>query len=194
METCPQRGRLELFTQKKLNSADETVMATHVQSCTVCQQTLASLSSHERTETWQGPFETERDSSGDAQSPAELQQHPRYRVLGLLGRGGMGNVYKAEQRLLERPVVLKVIRPDLVSNPDVVQRFQREARLAARMSHPNVVAVYEAEELQSTQMLVMEFVEGVNLAELLAQRGLLPVAEACELIRQTAAGLQSIHE
>src|SRR5262249_31133585 len=91
------------------------------------------------------------------------------------------------------PVVLKVIRPDLVQSAQAVQRFQREARLAARLSHPNVVAVYEAEEFGSTQMLVMELIEGVNFAELVAQRGLLPVAEACELIRQAAVGLEYVH-
>ena len=73
--------------------------------------------------------------------PEELRKHARYQVVGVLDRGGMGTVYKAEHRLLERPVVLKVIRPELVSKPGVVERFQREARLAARMSHPNAVAV-----------------------------------------------------
>jgi serine/threonine protein kinase len=68
----------------------------------------------------------------------------------------------------------------------VIERFQREARLAAKMSHPNVVGIYEAEAFGSTQMLVMEFIDGVNLSQLIAQRGLLPIAEACELIRQTA--------
>ena len=105
----------------------------------------------------------------------------------------MGTVYKADHRLLDRPVVLKVIRPELVTSANVVERFQREARLAARLTHPNVVTVYEAESLQSSPMLVMEFVEGVTFAELVRQRGLLPVAESCELIRQAAAGLEYIH-
>jgi urea transport system substrate-binding protein len=103
-------------------------------------------------------------------------------------------VYRAMHRLLERPVVLKVIRPELVASTHAVQRFQREARLAARLAHPNVVAVYEAEEFGPSQMLVMEFVEGVSFAELVQQRGLLPVAESCELIRQAAVGLQYIHD
>jgi urea transport system substrate-binding protein len=88
---------------------------------------------------------------------------------------------------------LKVIRPELLLNDDVVQRFQREARLAARLTHPNVVAVYEAEAFRSSQMLVMEFVEGVTFADLVQQRGLLPIAESCELIRQAASGLEHIH-
>ena len=62
------------------------------------------------------------------------------------------------------------------------------------MTHPNIVTVYEAEEFGSTQMLVMEFIEGVNLDELVAERGLLPVAESCELIRQAAVGLEYVHQ
>lgn len=126
--------------------------------------------------------------------PEQLRQHPRYRLLGILGRGGMGTVYKAEHRLLDRPVVLKVIRPEHLTNPQVVQRFQQEPRLTARLIHPNVVGVYEAEEFGNSQLLVMEFIDGVNLAELVSERGLLPVAEACELIRQAAIGLEYVRE
>jgi urea transport system substrate-binding protein len=193
MGTCPSREQLELLTIRKLGPADQAAVATHVHGCTVCQQAVASLSPHQPTEDWHAPAEAENQAPREG-LPEELRQHPRYRVLGLLGRGGMGTVYRAEHRLLERPVVLKVIRPELVANTNAVQRFQREARLAARLAHPNVVAVYEAEELGSTQLLVMEFIEGVNLAELVAERGLLPVAESCELIRQTAIGLEYVHQ
>src|SRR5262249_6841720 len=151
------------------------------------------LSPYRPTKDLQPPGASANEARDGTQLPTELRDHPRYRIQGILGRGGMGTVYRAEHRLLERPVVLKVIRPDLVANEQVVQRFQREARLAARLTHPNVVAVYEAEEVGSSQLLVMEFIEGVNLAELVAQRGLLPVAEACELIRQAAVGLDHVH-
>jgi urea transport system substrate-binding protein len=193
VETCPSREQLELLTCSKLGPADQAAVETHVHGCNTCQQTLASLNPHQETAAWQPSAEAEDEPPGGARLPEELRHHPRYRVLGVLGRGGMGTVYKAEHRLLERPVVLKVIRPELVANTNVVQRFQREARLAARLAHPNVVAVYEAEEFGSTQMLVMEFIEGVNLAELVKERGLLPVAESCELIRQTAVGLEYVH-
>jgi urea transport system substrate-binding protein len=76
----------------------------------------------------------------------------------------------------------------------VVQRFQQEARLSARLTHPNVVGVYEAEEFGPSHLLVMEYIDGVNLAELVAERGLLPVAEACELVRQAAVGLDYVRE
>src|SRR5262249_40662070 len=157
------------------------------------QQTVAALSPYRPTEAYQAPAAAGHEAPGEAGLPEEVRQHPRYRVKRVLGRGGMGTVCKAEHRLLGRPVVLKVIRGDLLTSAQVVQRFQREAKLAARLTHPNVVTVYEAEELGSTQLLVMEFIEGVTLAELVKERGLLPVAESCELIRQAAVGLEYIH-
>ncbi len=192
MEKCPSTEQLELFIAKKL-AGDEATVVTHVQSCTTCQQLVASLSLDQPTVNFPPPAEATAITPADTHLPEELRNHPRYRVLGVLGRGGMGTVYKAEHRLLERPVVLKVIRPELVAQSNVVQRFQREARLAARLTHPNVVTVYEAEEFGSTQMLVMEFIEGVSLAQMVADRGLLPIAEACELIRAAAVGLEYIH-
>jgi urea transport system substrate-binding protein len=193
MEHCPSREQLELLTYGKLGPTDRAAAETHVHGCTQCQQTLASLSPHHPTQDWQPPDDEEDESPGDSALPEELRRHLRYRVQGVLGRRGMGTVYRAEHRLLERPVVVKVIRPNLVSHADIVQRFQREARLAARLAHPNVVAMYEAEEFGPTQLLVMEYIDGVTLAELVEQRGLLPVAESCELIRQAAVGLEYIH-
>lgn len=193
MEKCPSNEQLELLITKKLGAADQAAVGTHVRGCTTCQQVVASLIPHQPTLDYSPQADASDKAPTDAKLPDELRNHPRYRVLGVLGRGGMGTVYKAEQTLLERPVVLKVIRPELVAQPNVVQRFQREARLAARLTHPNVVTVYEAEEFGSTQMLVMEFIEGVSLAQMVADRGLLPVAEACELIRQAAVGLEYIH-
>jgi urea transport system substrate-binding protein len=96
--------------------------------------------------------------------------------------------------LLDRPVVVKVLHPERVRDAELVQRFQREARLAAKLAHPNVVTVYEAEQLGPTYLLVMEFINGENLTELVRKRGPLPVAVACELARQAALGLQHLHE
>jgi serine/threonine protein kinase len=126
--------------------------------------------------------------------PQELREHSRYRILGLLGAGGMGTVFKAEHRLLERSVVIKVLRPALTCDAELLERFRREARLAAKLAHPNVVTVYEAEQIGSSHMLVMEYVDGENLGELLRKQGPLPVPVACELARQAALGLHHIHE
>jgi len=123
--------------------------------------------------------------------PKELFDHPRYRVVAALGTGGMGAVYRAEHRLMDRPVALKVIRGDLLGNEAMVERFRREVKAAARLaSHPNIVAAYDAEQAGETHMLVMEFIEGTDLAKLVKRRGPLPVGEACEYARQAALGLQ----
>ena len=97
--------------------------------------------------------------------PRDLNDHPRYRVVAALGTGGMGTVYRAEHRLMDRPVALKVIRGDLLGNAALVERFRREVKSAARLaSHPNIVAAYDAEQAGEMHMLVMEFVEGTDLA------------------------------
>ncbi|HVS36336.1 MAG TPA: protein kinase [Gemmataceae bacterium] len=126
--------------------------------------------------------------------PAELQDHPRYRVLGLLGQGGMGAVYKAEHRHMGRVVALKVINPGLVGSEAAVQRFRQEVQTAARLTHPNIVTAYDADHAGGLHFLVMEFLDGESLDEYLRRKNVLPVAEACDYARQAALGLQHAHE
>lgn len=126
--------------------------------------------------------------------PPELQNHPRYRILKILGVGGMGVVYQAEHRLMERTVALKVISRRLTSNATVVERFRTEVKAAARLQHPHIVTAYDAEQAGDLHFLVMEYVEGINLARLVEKRGPLPVAHACHYIRQAALGLQHAFE
>lgn len=126
--------------------------------------------------------------------PAELADHPRYRVVGLLGTGGMGAVYLAEHRRMQRVVALKVISPRLVASPSAVERFQREVKAAARLNHPNIVTAHDADQAGDLHFFVMEYVRGTDLNVLLDARGRLPVAEACEYARQAALGLQHAHE
>ena len=141
-----------------------------------------------------GTSKTQTDGNPSATSstevPAELQGHPRYRISALLGRGGMGSVYQAEHRLMNRPVALKVIDRQLVQTPGLVERFHREVRAAAKLAHPNIVTAYDAEQAGDLHFLVMELVEGHDLAEVVRQRGKLPVHEACQYVRQAAQGLQ----
>ncbi len=126
-------------------------------------------------------------------APPLPPDHPRYRLVRLLGSGGMGSVYLAEHRVLGRPVALKVINPELLSDPGALERFRSEARAAACLSHPNVVAVYDAETAGDGHFLVMEYVAGTDLARLVAERGPLPVAAACDYIAQAALGLEHAH-
>ncbi len=126
--------------------------------------------------------------------PPELVDHPFYRVLGLIGHGGMGAVYRAEHRRMERLVALKVINPGLMRTPGTVQRFLKEVMAAARLVHPNIVNAYDAGEANGLPFLVMEYVEGARLDRLVKDRGPLPLAEACAYARQAALGLQHAHE
>lgn len=126
--------------------------------------------------------------------PIDLQNHPRYHIVELIGRGGMGNVYRAEHRLMNREVALKLINSQLIRHPQAIERFRREVQAAAKLTHPNIVTAYDAEQAGDVHFLVMEFVEGTDLASVVQQRGPMSVVEACECIRQAAEGLQHAHE
>ena len=117
----------------------------------------------------------------------------RYRVESTLGHGGMAVVYAAEDGELGRLVAVKVLAVRLGDDGEFRRRFVREARLAARLSHPNVVQVYDAGEDDGRPFIVMELVRGETLADLLERRGKLPADEASSLARQAALGLAHAH-
>ncbi len=118
-----------------------------------------------------------------------LPRIPGYDLLGKIGEGGMGEVYKARQISLDRLVAIKVIRKGLAEDPHFVQRFQREAKACARLRHPNVVAAYDVGETSGVHFFVMEFVEGESLRALLLRSGRLEERQALTLVRQIAEAL-----
>jgi WD40 repeat protein len=126
--------------------------------------------------------------------PEVLREHPRYQVQQLLGRGGMGAVYRAQHRLMERTVALKLINAELLSAPIALQRFQQEMKAAAKLTHPNIVQAFDAETAGNVHFLVMEFVPGTDLHQHLEANGPLPLAQACDYIRQAALGLEHAHQ
>src|SRR4051812_34026409 len=126
--------------------------------------------------------------------PEDLKGHPRYRVVRLLGQGGMGTVYLAEHVLMGRPVALKVINPRFTSSDAAVERFRREVRSAAQLSHPNIVTAHDADQAGCTHFLVMEYVEAQSLGQVISGRTTLTVAQTCECARQAALGLQHAYE
>jgi eukaryotic-like serine/threonine-protein kinase len=127
--------------------------------------------------------------------PPPLIDHSRYKILGRLGEGGMGVVYKAEHRVMGRTVALKVLSAGMMSsNQDAIDRFRREVRLASRLSHPNIVTAFDADEAGGLHFLVMEYVDGLSLDRVVSNRGPLPISTACTMIRQAAIGLQHAHE
>jgi serine/threonine-protein kinase len=118
----------------------------------------------------------------------------RYRLERPLGHGGMATVYLGRDSELDRPVAVKVLAENLAGDVAFRKRFLREARLAARLSHPNVVSVYDAgEEADGRPYIVMECVEGETLADVLRERGRLPAAEAVGLALQACRGLEHAH-
>src|SRR6266516_5533001 len=118
----------------------------------------------------------------------------RYELEELVGSGGMSSVYRAHDRLLERPVALKILHEQFTRDDDYVERFRREARAVARLTHPNIVTVIDRGEQDDRQFIVFEYVDGLNLKELLEQEGTLSPRDAIELVLQVARGLAFAHE
>jgi serine/threonine protein kinase len=116
-----------------------------------------------------------------------------YLLLDPLGQGGMGKVFRARHRRMDRIVALKILPPSATGDPTAVQRFRREVKAAARLEHPNVVAAHDAGEDKGVHYLVMEYVPGDNLASVVRARGPLPVAEAVDFAIQAARGLAYAH-
>src|SRR5512145_417742 len=116
-----------------------------------------------------------------------------YQIVGVLGAGGMGEVYRARDTKLNREVALKILPESFALDPDRLARFRREAQVLASLNHPNIGAIYGFEESNGTQALVLELVDGPTLADRIAQ-GPIPLDEALPLARQIAEALEAAHE
>ena len=126
-------------------------------------------------------------------APGEILAE-RYRIIGLLGRGGMGEVYRADDLKLGQPVALKFLPRRFASDKDRLDRFYAEVRIARTVSHPNVCRVYDVGEIDGQQYLSMEYVDGEDLASLLKRIGRLPPDKALEISRELCAGLAAAHD
>lgn len=118
---------------------------------------------------------------------------PGYELLEVLGRGGLGVVYLARQECLDRQVAVKVIRPEFLADAAAVRRFRREARAVARLTHPHIVAVYDAGHAAGLHYLALEHVPGTDLGRFGAAHGPLPIPLACACVYQAALGLAHAH-
>ena len=116
-----------------------------------------------------------------------------YQVLELIGSGGMGDVYRARDTVLDRHVALKALHSPLAADPEGRARFQREAQVLASLNHPNIAAIYGFEEAGGVHMLALELVEGLTLADRIAN-GPIPLDEALPIARQVIDALESAHE
>src|SRR5579859_6430260 len=118
----------------------------------------------------------------------------RYRIVALAGRGGMGEVYRAEDLKLTQTVAIKFLPESLSRDAAALQRFHSEVRIARQVSHPNVCRMFDVGEIEGTTFLTMEFVDGEDLASLLRRIGRLPQDKAIEVARQICAGLAAAHD
>lgn len=118
----------------------------------------------------------------------------RYQIIKTLGEGGMANVYLAYDTILDRKVAVKVLRGDLANDEKFVRRFQREALSASSLSHPNIVEMYDVGEDDGQYYIVMEYVEGVTLKQLLKKRGSLTITEVMDIMSQLTDGMAHAHD
>lgn len=128
--------------------------------------------------------------------PVELDVGARlgpYRILAKLGQGGMGAVYKATHSRLDKVVAIKVLSAQVTQQADAVIRFEREMRAVGKLTHPHIVQAFDAGDIDGTHYLAMEFVDGVDLQQLVKDQGPLSVDEACRAIRQAALALSAAH-
>ncbi len=117
----------------------------------------------------------------------------RYALKSKLGEGGMGTVYLAHDKELDREVAVKLLAAPLVNDTEVVERFEREARMTAKLDHPNIVPVYDVGRHHGRPFIVMKKLEGATLATVLREKGGLTADETLKLLKQLAAGLDYIH-
>ncbi len=211
----PSEQTLRAYGVGKLYGALADSVRSHLDVCGDCRQRVAELSADtflgRLREAQKGPrspapavpslagLSRFSDAPGSSAHPLgpipqDLAEHPDYEILGELGRGGMGVVYLAWNRLMGRKEVLKVVSRELMDRRGVLDRFLREIRNAAQLHHPNVVTAYSAFRAGESIVFAMEYVEGHDLATYVKAQGPLPVAHACNFIYQAALGLQYAHE
>jgi len=159
---------------------------------------MAESSNNEDFPTRSIPGGSESDRPGDfPANPFELSKGDRvgdFEILGEIGQGGMGTVYKAHEVSLKRMVALKVLNPSIYSNPSLAKRFRREAILAANLSHPNIVPVFHIEDSEAPRYFTMELVQGKSLEDKIKKEGFLPPDQAVRIALQACEALQYAHE
>ena len=199
--THPSDDVLRAFLLGKLPPREAAAWERHLADCAECLARMECAETDTFCDLLRDAQQATRPDNGSGASappqpptwPEQLRSYSRYQVHRLLGVGGMGMVFHATHRLMNRPVALKVIRPEWLATPLAIERFRREVRVAASLSHPNIVTAFDAEEYQGIHLLVMEYVDGLTLEQLVAARGALSVPLACAIARQVARGLEHAH-
>jgi hypothetical protein len=198
MSACPASEQLDLWASELLPANEQASIAQHVERCSHCQAALDQLMSaatdpnYPRIQVPTFPFLDQLKQHTPATAPSPLPSVPGYDILGKLGRGGMGVVYKARQPELDRVVALKMISGGIHVAQEVRARFIAEARAVAKLSHPDIVRVHEVGEADGAAFFSMEFVEGGSLADRLDGKPL-PPRVAAALLRTVARAVHYAH-
>ena len=221
--TCPSGDDLKAYAWGELPLRREDALADHLEVCPRCEATVQTLERQGdtllgklRLPVKPDPYQEEPEcrqvverviarinpaEDPGAKSPATLPpplacpgRFREYDLLEKLGEGGMGAVYKARHRQLSKLVAVKILPPALAQDPQRIARFQREMRAVGQLDHPHIVRAMDAGEADGRHFSVMEHVEGLDLSKIVDRVGPLAVADACEIVRQTAAGLRAADE
>ena len=212
---CPSTGQLRAYTLGELPEEQSNELFLHVQDCDHCRTELEtvddadaedSLIASLRATDPLSDFDHEPDcklavakalgalASGQTATTSEWIPLPQtigeYEIIRPLGRGGMGSVYLAQHTKLGREVALKVLAGHRLADPRMRERFEGEMRAVGRLSHPNIVTAHDAREVGETSVLVTEYIDGLDLGEIVSRIGPLSVNDACEIIRKVAVALQ----
>jgi serine/threonine protein kinase len=211
----PRLDVLSSFGLGRLDEPSAEVVSKHLEQCPDCRRQVAEMSADSflgRVRDAQGAAmstygksQTSGSTSGHGSAkavsrptthtlPPGLADHPDYEIKRELGRGGMGVVYLAHNRLMGRDEVLKVMGRNIMERPGVLDRFVREIRAVAKLRHANIVTAYHAFRLGDSFVFAMEHVEGLDLSRMVKAKGALPVGHACNFVYQAALGLQHAHE
>ncbi|MBQ18755.1 MAG: hypothetical protein CMJ65_16720 [Planctomycetaceae bacterium] len=214
--TCPPDDQLALLLSGRMDSGTEATLQQHLDNCADCQQRLEQLAAPASfredvarqlpaSAAADGGQHTVADRYGPVDptdlwfldpptAPGEIGRLGPYGILEVIGAGGMGVVLRGHDPSLDRPVAVKALHRHALRDPMARERFLREARSGAGLSHHNIVTVYQVEEFNDVPVLVMEFVEGQSLQAVLAKGTPLSVSRILSIARQVAAGLAAAHQ
>ncbi|MEX0613532.1 MAG: protein kinase, partial [Pirellulales bacterium] len=188
---CPEADEL-----LALSTDGEAAARDHIRTCPRCQEQVAQLKRELFALRRAAPGFLVRQPASEASTVPPSTSEPvlgNYVILEKLGQGGMGQVFKARHKRMDRLVALKILPAGMRANDAALARFEREAKAAGRLSHPNIATAHDADEANGVQFLVMEYVEGRDLGSVVREGGRLAIDTAVRYAVQAAAGLEYIH-